>query len=125
MVCWIEWQTILRIGVILVCGANGFAAEPIRIDLGKADGRNDTSTRSWFDWKVSNDVGTEVTAGFGPVQCRLRAADADASLMPFMTKAGIDTGATMATDGVECVGGMEVEIRGLAPGWHSLVTDCP
>ncbi|MCA9197602.1 MAG: hypothetical protein KDA87_08700 [Planctomycetales bacterium] len=122
MVRWIDWQTILRIGVILVCGANGFAAEPIRIDLGKADGRNDTSTRSWFDWKVSNDVGTEVTAGFGPVQCRLRAADADASLMPFMTKAGIDTGATMATDGVECVGGMEVEIRGLAPGWHSLVT---
>jgi hypothetical protein len=39
-----------------------------------------------------------------------------------LTKTGIDTGATMATDGVMSAGGIEMEIKGLAAGPHTIVT---
>jgi hypothetical protein len=57
--------------------------------------------------------GGEASRTFADVTVTLRVAgQADGGIDTFLTKAGIDTGATMATDGVASAGGIEMEIRG-------------
>lgn len=91
------------------------------MDVGAADGRRDTGTPHWETWKVKE--GRETTQTFGGVTVTLRGAGEErADLETFLTKAGIDTGATMATDGVACDVGIELEIRGLAAGTHTVAT---
>lgn len=97
------------------------AADAIRVDVGAADGRRDTGTPHWQTWKVEN--GREASGKFGDVEVTLRSVgQAEADIRGFLTKAGIDTGATMATDGVMSAGGIEMEIKGLAAGPHTIVT---
>jgi hypothetical protein len=102
--------------VITIC-SSAFA-EPIRIDIGMDTGRNDTGTPGWHEWQVKN--GSEATREFDDVQITLRGAEGT-ELRGDWFKAGLATGATMATDGV-LAKGIELEIRGLAPGRHGLVT---
>jgi hypothetical protein len=97
------------------------AAEAIRVDVGAADGRRDTGTPHWDTWKVAD--GAEANGKFGVVEVTLRpVGQVEGGIRGFLTKAGIDTGATMATDGVMSARGMEMEIKGLAAGRHTLAT---
>jgi hypothetical protein len=81
-------------------------AEPIRIDLGMDTGRSDTATAGWHEWQVKN--GSEAVREFG------------GEIRGGWYKAGL-LNATMATDGI-IANGFEIEISGLKPGFHSLVT---
>lgn len=101
------------------------AAERVRVDVGAEDGRRDTGTPYWQTWKVKQG-GEATSRNFGDVTVTLRAIeDAVDGLDTFLTKTGIDTGATMATDGVASAtgdGGIEIELRGLTAGPHTFVT---
>jgi hypothetical protein len=92
-------------------------AEPIRIDIGMDTGRNDTNTPGWHEWQVKN--GPQATREFDGIQITLRGVGGE--LRGDWYKAGLVTGATMATDGV-LAKAIELEIRGLPPGHHSLAT---
>jgi hypothetical protein len=97
---------------------------PLRIDVGMSTGRNDTAAPGSIEWQVE-DAG-EATRAFGDLQITLRATGG-AALKGAWYKAGLASGALMATDGVILAGGaddaaLEVKITGLAPGRHSLVT---
>jgi len=107
--------------VVLSADRAMIAGERIRVDVGAADGRRDTGTPYWQTWKVKE--GGEARRVFGDVTVTMRAiGKAGGGIDTFLTKAGIDTGATMATDGVAGAGGLEMEIRGLAAGPHTIVT---
>ena len=99
------------------------ASEPLRIDLGMNTGRNDTAAPGWIEWQVED--GVEAAREFGDIQITLRAT-AGAALKSAWYKAGLASGALMATDGVVLQGGdddaaLEVEINGFSPGRHTLV----
>ena len=87
-------------------------AEPIRIDIGMDTGRNDTATPGWREWQVPN--GAEAQREFDGVTVTLRSAEGG-DLKGQWFKAGLSTGATMATDGVVAPT-IEIELRGLEPG---------
>lgn len=112
-------QEIRILGLIFIYAfAAACLAEPIRIDIGMDTGRNDTGTSGWHEWQVKN--GHQAIREFDGVEITLRGANGS-DLRGDWFKAGLATGATMATDGV-LAKGIELEIRGLAPGRHSLVT---
>ncbi|WP_148074238.1 pectate lyase family protein [Bythopirellula goksoeyrii] len=88
-------------------------------------GRSDTATPGWVEWQVPN--GTEASKTFEGIQVRLRPAGGGKAIEGQWYKAALATGATMATDGVavqsnEGPASIELEIDGLKPGRHSLVT---
>ena len=98
---------------------------PVRVDFSLDNGRRDTNTPGWFPWQVPN--GQEAALELDGLRLRLRAVGDDAHLEGKWHKAGLATGATMATDGVAAVSEgrrpvLELEISGLAPGKHSLVS---
>lgn len=100
-------------------------ARPVQVDISMDTGRGDTATSGWHEWQVPD--GLMATKEIDGVQLTLRAAGKDQKLQGQWYKAGLATGASTATDGVEVTGegslaSLELEIRGLAPGKHSLVT---
>jgi hypothetical protein len=110
--------------VALLFATAAQAAGPLRVDLGMATGRSDTATPGWIEWQVPD--GREATRAFDGVRITLRGANqqgvTDAALRGVWNKAGLAV-APMATDGVVVDrGGLHIEIAGLAPGRHSLVT---
>ena len=109
----------------LVCWSSAEAA--IRVDFGMASGRSDTATPGWQEWQVPN--GGKATRKFSGVTLTLSALGEDSELEGQWLKAGLASGATMATDCVAVRGSaagdeakLQVEIRGLSPGKHSVVT---
>ena len=122
-----RWSVLstLALALWLACWSNAECA--IRIDFGLASGRSDTGTRGWQEWQVPKS-GT-ATRDFSGVELTLSAAEKGAEVEGQWLKAGLASGATMATDSVAVRGTAEgdeaklrVEIRGLAPGKHSVVT---
>ena len=88
-------------------------------------GRSDTATPGWHEWQVTD--GATATKEFDNVRVTLRAvAENDAptaALKGVWNKKGLARGATMATDGVLVEGGdLEIQIDGLPPGPHTVVT---
>ncbi len=105
--------------------ASAFAAAPLRIDFSLASGRSDTATPGWQEWQVPN--GSEAARSFGEIQVRLRSMEEGNELQGQWYKAALATGATMAADGIAVESkkepaAIQVEIEGLQPGPHSLVT---
>ncbi|MDC0935809.1 hypothetical protein OAS39_05950 [Pirellulales bacterium] len=98
---------------------------PLRVDLGMDTGRSDTANPRWQEWQVED--GPQATRQFGAVDVVLSAVGDDQVLRGEWFKPGLATGAKMATDGVAavCQNGaatLQLEIHGLNPGRHSLVT---
>ncbi|MDZ4659850.1 MAG: hypothetical protein SH868_19925 [Bythopirellula sp.] len=112
MVC-IRHFLLLFLGFATPC-----LAEPLRIDLSMDTGRNDTATPGWQEWQVAN--GPEATRKFGEVAVTLRAPQGE-TLRGEWYKAGLSTGATMATDGIMATA-LEIELSGLKSGTHSVTT---
>jgi hypothetical protein len=104
---------VLSIAFALPC-----FAEPIRIDIGMDLGRNDTGTPGWHEWLLKN--GQIAEREFDGVKFTLRGLSGGGFKADWF-KAGLVTGATLATDGVTAPI-IEVEIVGLIPGVHSLAT---
>ncbi|TWU27734.1 hypothetical protein Pla144_25110 [Bythopirellula polymerisocia] len=103
-----------------------YAVTPSRIDLGMDTGRSDTATLGWEEWQVPN--GTVAAKIFGEVQVMLHPAGAGEVIEGQWYKAALATGASMATDGVAVQSEegepatIVLELDGLNPGRHSLVT---
>jgi hypothetical protein len=124
---------------LAVCGlaSSPAAARPLRVDLGMDTGRSDTATPGWTEWQVPD--GAEATRDFDGVRVTLRGAGEVSSgatgvppveagedsplLRGVWSKKLLATGARMAADGVTVEhGGLVIEIAGLPPGPHALVT---
>jgi hypothetical protein len=102
------------------------AAEPIRVDLSQDNGRNDVLARNAEHWRFAD--GDSATQTFRGVTVTLRkAGDVGTGLTGVWWKAGFDFNAALASDGVTVRDGdrggrIEMTLRGLTPGRHSLVT---
>lgn len=100
-------------------------AQPIKVDLGMNTGRSDTASPGWVEWQVENNA--QVTNKFEEVEVTLRTLNPEVQVVGVWHKPGLATGAKMATDGVvvsedRAPATLELEITGLKPGKHSLVT---
>ncbi len=107
---------------LLVAFAAG-AAE-LKVDLNPPDTRKDILTPHWENWAWHE--GASGSQAFGNVAVTFRVATNEV-LAPVWFKGILDSGATMAADGIALknstnASGMEMVISGLAPGKHSVVT---
>jgi hypothetical protein len=101
-------------------------AGAVKVDLNPDVPRADVRTPGCENWRVPE--GPSATAKFGAVTVTLRKAGAAGTgLATAWWKPGFDYPATLASDGVFVKDGnrggqMEIVLRGLTPGRHSLVT---
>ncbi len=105
----------------LLTASTVHAARPLRVDLGMNTGRSDTAAPGWIEWQVPD--GPEANREFDGVRVTLRGAREGGALRGVWSKSLLATGALMAADGVAADrGGLEIELDGLPPGPHTLVT---
>lgn len=112
-------RTAVAVAACLSLVPFSVAAGP-RVDLNQDVARADVLSREWENWKIPE--GTTAERKFGAVTVILRAVGLNAKLATGWWKPGFDHPARMASDGVTTAGGMELVLRGLAPGRHSLAT---
>jgi hypothetical protein len=96
------------------------AAAGVRVDLNQDVARGDVISPGWENWRVPQ--GPSATAKFGDLTITLRAVGDNAKLTTGWWKAGFDYPARMASDGVIVAGPLELVLRGLPAGRHSLAT---
>lgn len=118
---WCVWA-LLTLG----CQALASAQTPLRVDFNPNDDRRDVLSRHAENWRVVPAESISKTLGTVSVTLR-KIGDAGSRLTWGWWKGGLDWGATLASDGVtvengESGGSIEMTIRGLAPGKHSIVT---
>ena len=111
------------VAALLSAAAAASAAE-LKVDLNPPDNRKDFLTPHWENWAWHE--GSSGAQTFGAVTVTFRVATNE-TLAPILFKGLLDYGATMAADGVVTKnstngGGLEMVIRGLAPGKHTVVT---
>jgi hypothetical protein len=98
-------------------------AESIRVDLNASDGRKDTLTPHWSNWAWQES--RSGSQEFGGVTVTFRVATNEL-LAPVLFKGLLDSGATMAADGITVKnpsqGRVEMIVSGLKPGMHSITT---
>jgi hypothetical protein len=95
------------------------ASAVTRVDLGMNTGRSDTDTPGWIEWQVPD--GREATREFDGVRVTLRGAGQGGLRGAWDKKLLMN--ATLAADGIVADrGGLEIQLDGLKPGPHSLVT---
>src|SRR5262245_5990073 len=95
------------------------AAGP-RVDLNQDNGRGDVLSPGWENWRVPD--GPSATTKLGDLAVTLRAVGPGAKLATGWWKPGFDYPARMASDGVVVSGKLELVLRGLSAGKHSLGT---
>jgi hypothetical protein len=111
---------ILIVSLLLCCPA--CLASGIRVDLSPDNGRKDILTRGWENWVIKD--GPPATKKLGNITVTIGSANGSPIAIE-LWKGALDTGATMAADGVsiKSAGGqIELTISGLSAGNHSLVT---
>lgn len=91
-----------------------------RVDVNPDMARADILSPGWDNWRVPD--GPTATATFGGITVTLRAVGPVAKLSGGWWKPGFDHPARMASDGVTVAGKLEIVLRGLTPGRHSLAT---
>lgn len=109
--------------LVIVASVTAAGAAPLRVDLSPDNGRSDVLTPKIENWAIKDGPSSERT--FGSVRATLRATGAaGATVGAGWWKSGYDTGATLASDGAiaKSGAGLELTLRGLAPGPHTLVT---
>lgn len=114
--------------VAAACCAAGIAtgalaADPVRVDVGQDNGRRDHLTPRALNWQIKGGGPASFDLG-GGVRARLSAVGGRGALNPVFWKGGLDTGATLATDGVLVANGgrLRLTLSGLSPGRHTLAT---
>lgn len=115
--------------LLLAAGATCLSAAiagPLRVDLNPDNGRGDVLSPGIQNWPIA--AGREVSRDFGPLTITLRRPGSPATgLIAGWWKAGYDSGAVLASDGVTVAGNerdgqIEMVVRGLSPGRHAIVT---
>ncbi len=112
-------RTVLTVAAALALAPVAAVAGP-RVDLNQDVARRDVLSPGWENWRVP--AAAAATAKFGAIAVTLRAVGPGAKLGTGWWKPGFDHPARMASDGVVVHGGLELVLRGLAPGRHSLAT---
>jgi hypothetical protein len=112
-------RTVLILAALLALNALAAAAGP-RVDLNQDVARQDVLAPGWETWRVP--AGATATAKFGDIAVTLRAVGTGAKLGTGWWKPGFNYPARMASDGVVVAGRMDLVLRGLSPGRHSLAT---
>jgi hypothetical protein len=102
--------------------ASAFASGPQRVDLSPRFDRKDHLSRDQTNW-IINTAAPEPLRLDG-VELAVNSINEKSPLRADWWKAGLVHDATMTSDGIfiEGDGGIELTIRGLAPGKHSLAT---
>jgi hypothetical protein len=91
-------------------------ASPILVDIGQENGRRDVLTRGAINWIVPKDGKPELTKDLGEgITATLTSS---APLEGVLWKGGLDTGATLACDGVRATAAVRLAISGLSAGKH-------
>ena len=110
----------LCISTLLASVAVVRAAE-LKVDLNPPDSRKDWLSPHWENWAWHE--GATGSQSFGNLTVNLRAGT-NQLLSPVWYKGALDFAAHMAADGVMVKGGggLDLEISGLTPGPHTLVT---
>lgn len=113
--------------ILAACCIAGIAAsagaDAVRVDVGQENGRRDHLTPKALNWQIKGGEATSFDLGNG-VKAALSAVGGKSALNPVFWKGGLDTGATLATDGVSVTEGgrLRLTISGLSPGRHTLAT---
>src|SRR4051812_27584632 len=109
-------------GLLAVAMFSAAARAETRVDLGPNMGRNDTAAPHWQAWEIAESP--SVTREFGPLKVTLSATgEGKPSLVGRWYKPLIEYGAAMAADGLTVQGGqIAINIEGLTPGRHAIVT---
>jgi len=116
----------MKFTVATFCLFSAFAvaAAELKVDLNPPDARKDILTPHWENWAWHEGASGSQTYGNVTVTFR---ATANELIAPVWFKGLLDSGATMAADGIALknstnAGGIEMVISGLTPGKHSVVT---
>jgi len=116
----------MKFTVATFCLFSAFAvaAAELKVDLNPSDARKDILTPHWENWAWHEGASGSQTYGHVTVTFR---ATANELIAPVWFKGLLDSGATMAADGIALknstnAGGIEMVISGLTPGKHSVVT---
>jgi hypothetical protein len=102
------------------------ARASLKVDLNPDGDRRDVLTADAENWRFAE--APSATKTFGPITVTIRqSGPVGSALAANWWKGGYDTHATLASDGVFVKGGdgggqIELIVRGLAPGHHSIVT---
>jgi len=123
---WIAvgWALAMLLFCLRAVTAEG--ADTIRVDISPDNGRSDVLAKGAAHWRFAQ--GESASRTFRGVTVTLRSAGpVGAGLTWVWWKAGFDFDAALASDGVMVQDGdrggrIEMQIRGLAPGPHTLVT---
>jgi len=113
-------------GIAITVTVLAAGGEALRVDISPDNGRGDVISSRYQNWRI--DETDEANSTFGSLTITIRPAGAPGSrLTTGWWKAGFDTGAVLVSDGVTVQGGnhggqIELVIRGLIPGRHSLAT---
>ncbi len=107
--------SICLLSLVLAVGS-AVAAGP-RVDVNPDMARGDILSPDWENWKIRD--GTSATATFGGLTFTLKAGSGR-KLVGGWWKPGLDHPARMASDGATVAGPLELRVRGLTPGRHSL-----
>ena len=112
------------VATFCLLSAFAIAAAELRVDLNPPDARKDILTPHWENWAWQEGVSGSQT--YDNVTVTFRAATNEL-IAPVWFKGLLDSGATMAADGIALknftnAGGIEMVISGLTPGKHSVVT---
>src|SRR3954469_9622749 len=115
-------RNVLVPGLLAVAMFSAEARAEIRVDLGPNMGRKDTAAPHWQAWEIADSP--SVTREFGPLKVTLSATgEGRPSLVGHWYKSGLEYGAAMAADGLTVQGGqIPINIDGLSPGRHTIVT---
>ena len=116
-------KAVKIICLLLLCAAAASAAE-LKVDLNPPETRKDILTPHWENWAWHE--GRTGAQNFGAVTVTFLAAS-NAILTPVLFKGSLDLGVTMSADGVvvkNATNGAAVDmvLRGLTPGKHTIVT---
>lgn len=120
-------QLLLAAGLLLASPV--IAQSQNWVDFNPDNGRSDVRTPQAVNWPIG--ICSQAEQTIGPVYARVNVIGRATSKLTFSWwKAGYDSGATLCSDGVTTVengDGIELTMRGLSEGKHSLVTwhsDC-
>ncbi|MEQ8848926.1 hypothetical protein [Botrimarina sp.] len=102
----------------VACLVSAAADAAPRFDLSAATGRSDAETRGWTEWEFGGASAASRDAEGLTITLRAE----EGLLEGFLHKAGLATGATLASDGFRSEGPIEIKIEGLSAGRHSLAT---
>jgi hypothetical protein len=97
--------------LLLACGS----ASAQTIDLAPDNGRRDAVTPDAVSWIIKEGPASSLVVG----EVTLTLASTDGPLKPFLWKGGIDTGATLACDGVRGKS-LSLTLTGLSDGAHTI-----